>query len=116
MAWSHSEIGHGAGVFLEALAAARPAGRYVGFDPHGATASHRQNVEFRRALFCPEEHVAALQPDLLISRHVLEHLTDPLGFVQSLSFAASMAALRQSTPAWSRRWRAAPTRSRTAVG
>ncbi|MBV6467654.1 MAG: hypothetical protein PGMFKBFP_03023 [Anaerolineales bacterium] len=87
------EIGHGEGSFLEALAAARPAGRYIGFDPHGATESSHPGVSFRRALFSPETHLAEWKPDLLISRHVLEHLSDPLGFVQSLSFAASLAGL-----------------------
>jgi hypothetical protein len=86
------EIGHGAGAFLEALAHARPDGRYIGFDPHGREHSDLPAVEFRRELFHPETDLAALRPDLLISRHVLEHLTDPLGFLQSLSFAASMIA------------------------
>lgn len=88
------EIGHGAGVFLEALALSRPAGRYVGFDPNGAASSSRSSVEFRRSLFAPERDLAGLHPDLIISRHVLEHLSDPLGFVQSLSFAASLAGLQ----------------------
>lgn len=84
-----AEIGHGAGHFLEALASARPSGRYVGFDPHGATESRHPSVEFRRALFVADRHLAELGPDLLISRHVLEHLGDPLGFVQELSFSAA---------------------------
>lgn len=88
------EIGHGEGIFLEALASAHPAGRYIGFDPHGATGASGRSVEFRRELFSPEKHIAELRPDLLISRHVLEHLSDPLGFVQSLSFASSLAGLR----------------------
>ncbi len=84
------EIGHGDGTFLQALAAARPQGRFIGFDPHGASKATLSNVEFRRVLFDPSVHLAELAPDLLASRHVLEHLTDPLGFVQSISFAASM--------------------------
>jgi len=88
------EIGHGDGTFLEALAAARPEGRFVGFDPHGAAESPLPNVEFRRILFDPSVHLAELSPDLLASRHVLEHLTDPLGFVQSISFGAAMLGLQ----------------------
>jgi len=88
------EIGHGEGLFLESLAAARPEGRYIGFDPHGAVESSQPGVTFRRALFHPEQDLHELKPDLLISRHVLEHLSDPLGFVQSLSFAASLADLK----------------------
>jgi hypothetical protein len=89
-----AEIGHGEGVFLEALAAARPSGRYTGFDPHGATEPKAASVEFRRELFSPAKHIAELRPDLLISRHVLEHLSDPLGFMQSLSFASVCAGMR----------------------
>lgn len=88
------EIGHGEGTFLEALAAARPEGRYLGFDPHGATDPRHPSVTFHRALFHPQSDLPRLKPDLLISRHVLEHLTDPLGFVQGLSFAASLAGIQ----------------------
>jgi len=88
------EIGHGEGGFLEALARSLPNGRFAGFDPHGAERSSVPGVEFHRSLFRPETHMAELRPDLLISRHVLEHLTDPLGFVQSLGFAAAMAGIQ----------------------
>lgn len=88
------EIGHGEAHFLEGLAEARPEGRYIGFDPHGATEGPHASVELRQSLFFPEEHIARLRPDLIISRHVLEHLADPLGFVQNLAFAATAAKLR----------------------
>lgn len=88
------EIGHGDGAFLEALAAARPGGAYCGFDPHGAAHSNHPAVQFRRELFVPERHIRALKPHLIMSRHVLEHLSDPLGFVQSISFASALAGLR----------------------
>lgn len=89
------EIGHGDGSFLKALAEACPAGRCIGFDPHGTMESASSRVEFRRELFIPARHLPELRPDLIVSRHVLEHLDNPLGFVQKLSFAA--AALRTST-------------------
>lgn len=82
------EIGHGDGSFLAALAEARPAGRYIGFDPNGAAASNVPSLELRQALFEPARDLADLRPDLIVSRHILEHLTDPLGFVQQISFAA----------------------------
>ena len=81
------EIGHGDGSFLTALSGLRPAGRYIGFDPHGTTESAGQ-IEFRSDLFDPARHLAELEPDLLVSRHVLEHLVNPLGFLQGISFAA----------------------------
>jgi hypothetical protein len=88
------EIGHGDGSLLAALAAARPGGRFVGFDPHGATRSEG-NLELRGALFQPEEHLAALAPDLVISRHVLEHLNSPLAFLQRIAFAAARLGREQ---------------------
>lgn len=88
------EVGHGAGTFLEGLAELRPLGNFLGYDPHGATESSLPNVHFRRQLFDPQKDLLSLRPHLLISRHVLEHLTDPLGFIQSLSFAASLTGLR----------------------
>lgn len=86
------EIGHGDGSFLRALAAHLPAARLIGFDPHGATSVPGDGVAFERALFDPMHHMDALRPALIISRHVLEHFNDPLGFIQSLSFAASWHA------------------------
>ncbi len=82
------EIGHGDGSFLAALAERRPHGRYIGFDPHGA-AQGTDRIHFRQTLFDPASHLAELKPDLVISRHVLEHLVNPLGFLQGISFAAT---------------------------
>ena len=88
------EIGHGDGHFLTALAEARPAGRYVGVDPHGAAESRHASVELRSELFVADRDAAALRPDVLVSRHVLEHLTNPLGFIQAVSFAAACAGIQ----------------------
>ena len=85
------EIGHGDGHLISALARHGPAGRYLGFDPHGVAES--SSVEFRQALFEAAKHVPELRPDLIVSRHVLEHLSNPLGFIQSLSFAAAWCEL-----------------------
>jgi SAM-dependent methyltransferase len=85
------EIGHGDGHLLTALAEARPEGRYVGFDPHGAAEARHGSVELRPALFVPAADLPELRPDLIVSRHVMEHLTDPLGFIQQLAFAAAWA-------------------------
>jgi len=83
------EIGYGDGGFLDALSADCPRGRFIGFDPHGAPAAQGSRLELRRELFDPGSHLAALRPDLIVSRHVLEHLSDPLGFVQHISLAAA---------------------------
>ena len=86
------EIGHGDGSFLAALSEIRPQGTYIGFDPHGATQG-TPRVALRAELFHPGEHIPALKPDLIIMRHVLEHFTNPLGFLQQLTFAAAAAGL-----------------------
>ncbi|HYA34337.1 MAG TPA: class I SAM-dependent methyltransferase [Candidatus Binataceae bacterium] len=83
------EIGHG-----EALAGARPNGRFVGFDPHGAIEAPG-GVELRSELFDPAVHLEELRPDLIISRHVLEHLANPLGFLQRIAFCAGRLGREQ---------------------
>ncbi|HLX36739.1 MAG TPA: methyltransferase domain-containing protein [Candidatus Binataceae bacterium] len=88
------EIGHGDGSLIGALAEVRPEGRFVGFDPHGATCTNG-NLELRAALFEPEKHLAELRPDLVISRHVLEHLNSPLAFLQRIAFAAARLGREQ---------------------
>jgi len=83
------EVGCGEGHLLRALAECLPTGRYIGFDPSNAINTGNGLIEGRRELFEPSRHLAGLHPDLIISRHVLEHLMNPLGFVQAISFAAS---------------------------
>ncbi len=82
------EVGHGDGHFLAGLAEARPRGRYVGFDPHGARQTPYPSVFLRDQLFDPALHISELKPDLIVSRHVLEHLTNPLGLLQGINFSA----------------------------
>lgn len=79
------EIGCGEGDLLRALAEARPEGRYIGFDPNIAFDPATAPFEARQELFVPEAHLPTLAPDILISRHVLEHLSNPLAFIQGVS-------------------------------
>ncbi|MFQ5730557.1 MAG: class I SAM-dependent methyltransferase [Planctomycetaceae bacterium] len=81
------EIGCGEGHLLRAMAERRPTGRFLGFDPN-ATVNTGGLFEARAELFIPQRHLAECTPDLVISRHVLEHLVNPLGFLQTLAFAA----------------------------
>lgn len=83
------EIGYGDGSFLDRLSRRCPRGRFIGFDPHGAPPPDGARLELRRELFQPAVHLAVTKPDLIISRHVLEHLTDPLSFVQHLAVTAA---------------------------
>lgn len=88
------EIGHGDGGFLSALSSALPGCRFIGFDPHGATGGEGR-LEYRASMFEPARDFPALRPGLIISRHVLEHLINPLRFLQTMSF---VAACREERP------------------
>ena len=89
------EIGCGEGHFIRGLAEARPAGRYVGFDPN-ASPETGQGVEFYPRLFDPLADMAAFTPDAVVIRHVLEHLTEPAALLEPLAWGA--AALGK--PCW----------------
>lgn len=82
------EIGCGEGHLLRALASEFDSGSFIGFDPN-ASVDTGGVMTARTELFDPAVHLSELRPDLVISRHVFEHLMNPLGFVQSLAFAAS---------------------------
>lgn len=85
------EIGCGEGHFLRALAkACGGAARIIGFDPstHPETG---QGFEFHARLFDPLEDIAAFQPDAVIVRHVIEHLTAPATLLEQLAWGSSQA-------------------------
>lgn len=82
------EIGCGDGCFLRSLAEKLTTGRYVGFDPN-ETFRRDEQVEFRGELFDPARHLAELQPDALVCRHVLEHLENPLEFLDGIAVAVA---------------------------
>jgi len=87
------EIGAGDGHFLKALAKQRPEGRYIAYDPNGSLDTEEGLIEFYAELFDPAVHLGQYRPDLIIVRHMLEHLENPLAFVQTLGFAADWEGL-----------------------
>ncbi|MEM8555288.1 MAG: class I SAM-dependent methyltransferase [Pseudomonadota bacterium] len=93
------EVGCGKGYFLAALAKATGA-KCVGLDPAIDTAMFdgAQEQSFR---LIPERLSAAhadLRPDLVICRHTLEHLADPVGFLTLLRQVAGNAPLFLDVP------------------
>ncbi len=88
------EIGHGDASLLAAMAERCPDGRFCGFDPHGASGNHG-NLELHADLFDPSVHLKELTPDIVVNRHVLEHLASPLAFLQQIAFAAAQAGRAQ---------------------
>ncbi len=87
------EIGCGNAHLLRALAEAHPGGRYIGFDPNASIDTGEGLIEARNELFDPAVHLSECRPNLVVSRHVLEHLIDPMGFLQALAFAVSWESL-----------------------
>ena len=83
------EIGYGDGSFLDRLAGLRTDANFIGYDPHGVPVTGRSNTEYRNELFDPSVTIPEHEPALIISRHVLEHLNNPLGLIESISFALS---------------------------
>jgi hypothetical protein len=88
------EIGAGNGHFLKALARQKPGGRYIAFDPNGSLDNEEGLIEFYAELFEPHTHLGQYRPDLIMVRHMLEHLENPLAFVQALGFAADWEGLK----------------------
>jgi SAM-dependent methyltransferase len=87
------EIGCGEGHFLRDLAKTTGKGRFIGFDPNASINTEDGLIEARNELFIASRDVARYRPDLIICRHLLEHLNNPLGFLQPLSIEISKAGL-----------------------
>lgn len=82
------EIGCGEGHFIRGLAESSSGGRFVGFDPN-ASPETGQGVEFYPRLFDPFADMEIFLPDAVVIRHVLEHLTEPAVFLESLAWSAN---------------------------
>ena len=82
------DIGCGEGHFIRGLAQSLEGqGRFIGFDPNSSPETG-VGVEFHASYFEPLRDMAALRPDAITFRHVLEHLSDPLAFIERLAWAA----------------------------
>lgn len=97
------EVGCGQGVFLRRLAALAggQAASLAGFDPAWRGPERQDGVRFYRDYFTAQT-LAALErpPTRLVSRHTIEHVPDPLGFLSAMRTAigARHARLFIETP------------------
>jgi hypothetical protein len=84
------EVGCGQGVFLRRLAAlaGSKAASIAGFDPAWRGPERQDGVRFYRDYFTSRT-VAALErlPTRLVSRHTIEHVSDPLDFLSAMRTA-----------------------------
>lgn len=82
------DIGCGEGHFVRGLSEAlQGRGRFMGFDPNGSPESG-QGIEFHAEYFHPLVDMKKFQPDAVVIRHVLEHLTHPAQLVDQLAWGS----------------------------
>lgn len=95
------EIGCGKGTFLTKVVEHEATNRGVGFDPSylGPLETSGGRVRFVREFYGPATTMD--RPDVVVCRHVIEHVPSPLEFLQSIRTAlgdASQARLFFETP------------------
>ncbi len=82
------DVGCGEGHFVRDLAETmQSSGRFLGFDPNTSPESG-SGIEFIPEYFKADLDVNRYKPDLIIMRHVLEHLENPAEFIEQLSLAS----------------------------
>ena len=85
------EIGCGNGDFINGLAKHyKSNGYFLGFDPSSESSSENNLFEFHQRLFDPINDVNKYKPNLVVMRHILEHLNSPNAFLQSLAWASHL--------------------------
>lgn len=83
------EIGCGEGHFLRGIAEFFDhQGSFTGFDPNSSAETGR-GLTFHARLFDPLNDMPELQPDAVIIRHVIEHLTEPTTLLDQIAWGAS---------------------------
>jgi SAM-dependent methyltransferase len=97
------EVGCGNGKFLKALVQASTSGNVGwGFDPsyRGPDSDLDGRLQFIRSFYSAEH--ASLSPDVVVCRHVIEHVPDPMTLLSHIAAASSGARVFLETPdvAW----------------
>lgn len=83
------DVGSGDGHFIRQISKMlEHKGRFIGFDPNSSE-RNSLGLEFFAEYFDPVKDIIKYQPDLVIMRHVLEHLETPATFVEQLCLGAS---------------------------
>jgi C-methyltransferase C-terminal domain/Methyltransferase domain len=81
------DVGSGDGTFLRTLLELAPAARGLGIDPALDASASEGRLELVKDLFSPELIDEA--PALVVSRHVLEHIPQPVEFLRRISPAGA---------------------------
>ena len=82
------DVGCGEGHFVRELSIAHEGkGRFLGFDPN-TTSESGQGIEFLSRYFNPLIDIPHYEPNLIVMRHVLEHLENPAFFIDQLAWGA----------------------------
>jgi hypothetical protein len=83
------DIGCGEGHFVRGVAEKLSShGRFIGFDPDSSNESGN-GLEFYSRLFDPMSDIDDFKPDMVILRHVIEHLTNPAEFLRKLAWGSA---------------------------
>lgn len=84
------EIGAGNGEFARFLHDLP----YIAYEPTADANECSKHVETKKQYFSPEADMDLVAPDVILMRHVLEHLTDPVRFMRRLSTEAKRSGIK----------------------
>ncbi len=81
------DIGCGDGLFFQLLTERRLGCRCIGYEPGIEAETARKNgLVVERDYFVPERDLEKTRPDVLVCRHVIEHMDDPRSFLRSIVY------------------------------
>lgn len=89
------EIGSGPAEFMDLLKERAPVANYIVFEPGldaeiAAQKGHTAIMDY----FRPDRDIGKHKPDVIVMRHVLEHLEDPRAFINEISYYSNLAGIR----------------------